>query len=153
MEKKKMSHCVSVFLIYRCVPLARNEIMTVWNKRANTPRQWHRITAKAAFMHVFKTRWKSSEFPCKTTTGNTHKSSSQSKRRSEDTPILLLNPSRFEFLSNFSFNLSLEYLTPDCLSVCLVAFVCMPTCVPSCLSSCLPPLRACLPASLSSAHR
>lgn len=41
------------------------------------------------------------------------------KRCSEDAPILLFNPSRFEFLSNFSFNLSLEYLPSVCLSHCL----------------------------------
>lgn len=60
----------------------------------------------------------------------------------------MLNPSRFEFLSNFSFNLSLESLPSDCLSDCLVAFLsaCLPesllayppVCLPACLSTCLP---------------
>lgn len=62
---------------------------------------------------------------------------------------LSLNPSRFEFLLNFSFNLPPEYLPSDCLSISLSRYLCLaclpasllaypPVCLPMCLSTCIP---------------
>lgn len=51
---------------------------------------------------------------------------------------LVLKPSFVEILLNFSDNLSLECLPSDCLSDCLVVFVCLPTCISSTPPRCAP---------------